>query len=162
MPKTKGVVFLIVWFIWASGKDLETLVRFSVSTDFYIFSSVGLGYLFFIIAITVFLANTASVYCLFRPQPFGLPVIFNALIAGAIQNILTFSFAVSNLVGVREAYATGREARGLPVREGAMDMLFTPNALIISLAIMIGFYLLVAYVTYRNGSYFRGPDAGSA
>ena len=162
MPKTKGVVFLIVWFIWASGKDLEALARFSVSTDFYIYSSVGLGYLFFMVAVPVFLANTAAVYYLFRPQPIGVPVIFNALVAGAIQNILSFSLAISNLEAVREAYATGREARGLPVREGAMDLLFTPNALTISMAIMLGFYMLVAYITYRNLSYFRGSEAGSA
>ena len=147
---------LLVWFIWATGKDLDALVRFSVSTDYYIFAAAGVPWLFFVTAIAVFLLNTATVYYLFRPQPIGLWVLMNALIAGVVQNVVTISLALPNMVSVREAYARSRELRGLSVREEALDMIFTPNAMAVSLALMLGLYALISFVAYRQRQYFRG------
>jgi len=52
--KTPGIIILIVWFIWSSGKDLDNLIHASGTTDYYIFSSNGLTPLLFFFAVTIF------------------------------------------------------------------------------------------------------------
>jgi hypothetical protein len=53
VPRSKVVVLLLVWFLWAAGKDLDALVRYSVTSDFYILASAGAGWLFFAMGIVV-------------------------------------------------------------------------------------------------------------
>jgi hypothetical protein len=154
----KLIILLMVWFFWATGKDLDALVRHSVLTDYYIFSAAGIPWLFFVMAIPVFLLNTATIYFLFRPQRAGLWVLLNALVAGAVQNIVTISFALPNLANVREAYARARELRGLPVREEALNMIFTPDAMAATVIVMLSLYALLAFIAYRKRQYFRGPE----
>ena len=156
VSKSKIVVFLIVWFLWATGKDLDALVRYSITSDFYVLSSVGLPWLYFAMGLVVFLLNTASVFYLFRPQPIGQRVLFNALAAAAVQNAITLSFALNNLSGVREAYARGRELRGLAVREEALDMIFTQPAMLVATAVMLAVYALIAFAVYRSKPCFYG------
>jgi len=54
------VVFLLVWFFWAAGQDLDLLVRHQLKTNFYIFQLNGLTALFFLIVVVVFCLNTAK------------------------------------------------------------------------------------------------------
>ncbi|MDD4963722.1 MAG: hypothetical protein PHI11_07385 [Gallionella sp.] len=154
MSKSKGVVFLIVWFMWATGKDLDTLVRYPISTDYYIFSSIGLEAVFFAMAGVIFLLNTSVVYCLYQPQTYGLRLLISSLSASAVYNIVAISIALQNISNVRAAYEKGRELRGLPVREEAMDMIFTQNSFVISIIITIALYLAIGLVAYRNKTYF--------
>jgi hypothetical protein len=168
MPKL--VILLLVWFFWAAGKDLDALVRHSVYTDYYIFTAAGVPWIFFFMVIGVFLLNTATIYFLFRPQRAGLWVLFNALIAGAVQNIVTIAFALPNLASVREAYARSRELRGLPVREDALNMIFTPSTMATTVVLMLCLYALIAFIAHRKRQYFLGngnvavqpPVAGDA
>lgn len=162
MLKSKTVIFLIVWFLWATGKDLDSLVRYSITSDFYVLSSVGLPWLYFAMGLAVFVLNTASVFYLFRPQPMGQRVLFNALAAATVQNTITLSFALNNLSGVREAYARGREIRGFTLREEAIDMILTQPTMLIATAVMLGVYALIALAVYRSKTYFYGVSGETA
>jgi len=162
VSKSKGVVLLIVWFMWATGKDLDTLVRYSISTDYYIFSSIGLEAAFFVMAGAVFLLNTSVVYCLFQPQIYGLRLLIASLSASAVYNIAAVSIALQNIPNVRAAYENGRELRGLPVREGAMDMIFTQSAFATSIVVTIALYLVIGFIAYRNKAYFYAAEHSDA
>src|SRR6185436_19198917 len=97
----------------------------------------GLMPLFFLFAAAVFLLDAATVIYLFRPRPAGFYVALSALAFSIIQSIVSVSLALSDLPGVRQAYAAGREARGLSVREGALDTIFTPRAMYLMLALLV-------------------------
>lgn len=164
MSRPRSAILLIVWFLWATGKDLDALARYSTTSDFYVFSSLGVPWLFFLLAGLVFLLNAASVFYLFRPQPIGYPVLLAALAAGAVQNLVTLALALNNIAGVREAYEIGRELRGLPVRQEALDMIFTPSAMWVAAGLSLAVYTALAWLVHRNRPLFFGPygDAGSA
>ncbi|MES2353011.1 MAG: hypothetical protein V4568_01210 [Pseudomonadota bacterium] len=160
MRKTKGIIFLIVWFIWAAVKDISCLIRPDVATDYYILSSVGLGALFFVMALAVFILNTVSVFYLFKPRPTGLLILFNALVAAVVQSTVTIVVTLSNLPGAREAYVNGRQQQGLPIRnEAAMNTIFSSSTMTLAWLMMIAFYATVAYFVYRNKAYFQPPTA---
>jgi len=157
----KLVIFLLVWFLWATGRDLDSLVRFSISTDYYVFLAADIPWLFFVMGFAVFALNTATVYCLFRPQPAGLWVLLNALIAGFVQNLVAFAFGIQNLANVREVYASNRELRGLPVREEALERFFTPHGLTMTLGVMFAVYALLALIAFQKKHYFCGTKQSS-
>ncbi|MCP4349571.1 MAG: hypothetical protein GY795_29165 [Desulfobacterales bacterium] len=155
MNKSKSVVFLIIWFMWSAGKDLDNLVRYSISTDYYIFSSNGLVPLFFIFGFSTFILNTSSVYFLCKPLRLGYYYILAALAVSAVQNITALLLAIPNLTGVRESYTIGRELRGLKVREEALDMIFTTEGMCSSLGFALAIYVLVAFFVVRKKAYFQ-------
>lgn len=154
MKKPRAVIFLLIWFIWSSGRDIDVLVRYSVSSDYYVFSSSGLVPLFFILAFSSFLLNTSAVYFIFKPLPQGYYYALAAPLASAVQSIVTILLAIPNMSGVREAYAIGRELRGLAVREKALDKIFTVEAMSISLVIVLIIYVAVVIALLKNKAYF--------
>jgi hypothetical protein len=157
VSRPRSIILLIVWFLWATGKDLDALARYSTTSNYYVFSATSLAWLFFALAAGVFLLNAASVFYLFRPQPVGYPVLLAALAAGTIQNVVTLALAINNVAGVRQAYEIGRELRGLPVRQEAMDMIFTPTAMLVASALSLAVYCVLAWLVYRNRLLFLGP-----
>lgn len=160
MQRPRPIILLILWFFWAAGRDLDALARFSISTDYYILASAGLAWLFFVLGGAVLLPNASAAFYLPRPTPPGFPVLLVALAAGALQNVVTVCLAFQDLPGVRAAYQTSRELRGLTVRsDELLDRLFTPTALWSSLAIGLVVYALVVWLARRNRAYFVGPDS---
>jgi hypothetical protein len=66
--------------------------------------------------------------------------------------------AIQDIPGVREAYAIGRELRGLAVREKALDKMFTVEAMVGALIIILVIYIFVFITTLRNKSYFESAQ----
>ena len=66
--------------------------------------------------------------------------------------------AISDIDGAREAYTVGREIRGLPVRQEALDAIFTPRALMLGGGLSILVYLGLAGLVLRNKPFFFGPS----
>ena len=151
--KTPGIIILIVWFIYSLGSDIYNLIN-AGGTDYYIFSSNGLTPLFFFFVVPVLLLDAATLRYLFRPRPAGFYVALSALALSLIQNIVSVSLALSDLSGVRQAYAAGREARGLSVREEALDMMFTPRAMYLALALLVLINAVAVFLIGRNRRYF--------
>jgi len=144
--------------MWAAGKDLESLARFSTTSDYYIFSSQGLSVLFFLVAGTIFLLNAASAWYLFRPEPVGYKVLLATLAASAAYSIASVLLVLSDLSGAREAYEIGREVRGLPVREADLNAIFTPKAIGIGLGLSLLVFVAIGALVVRNKRYFAGPE----
>ncbi|GFD88901.1 hypothetical protein KUL152_11270 [Tenacibaculum sp. KUL152] len=155
MKKSKSVILLIVWFMWATGKDLDAIVRYGITSDYYVFASNDLTSIFFIFAFSVFSLNTATVYYLFKPEKAGIYAAFIALGIALLQNVVTTLMALGNLQGVRDAYAAGREVRGLSVREDTLNLIFTPEGIYTSLAVMIAFYAVIGFILFKNRGYFN-------
>jgi hypothetical protein len=154
MQKSKSVIFLLIWFMWAAGQDLDLLVRHQIKSDFYIFQFNGLTILFFVLATTVFALNIMTIYSLFKAYFVGFYTAIASLSIGLLYNAIGLSLALKNLPGVREAYQTSREIRGLSIREEALDMIFTEQGMYYSFAAMLVFYILVFIFVLRNKDYF--------
>ncbi len=158
MNKTKGVIFLIVWFMWSAGQDLEMIARYSLKADYYIYSSVGLPWLFFVFAFGIFSLNIVTIFYLFRPLYIGYFTAIASLVLGAVQNITRLTLALDDLPGVRKAYENGRELRGMPIREEAMNMIFTPGSMQTAMYATLALYTVVLFFTIKNRSYFYGSS----
>lgn len=154
MQKSKSVIFLLIWFMWSAGQDLDLLVRHQIKTDFYIFQFNGLTALFFVLATTVFALNIMTIYSLFKPYFVGFYTAIASLSIGLLHNAISLKLAINNLQGIRDAYQTGREIRGLSIREEALDMIFTEQGMYYSLASILVFYILVFVFVLRNKAYF--------
>lgn len=79
----------------------------------------------------------------------------NALVIAATQNIFTFCLALRDLDAVRNVYAASREARGLPVREDALNMIFSQQGMYTSLLIMCVLYLVIGFLVFKKRTYLE-------
>ena len=155
MPKL--VLLLWVWFMWSAGKGLEALARHSATSDFYALASAGVSGLFFPMGITVVSLSALAAYCIWKPRPWTLRIVFVALGAGLLQNAITFGCAIRDLPGVREAYARGREARGLRVREEALDLMFTVQGAWAGALLTVLLYAAMAALAHKQRLLLSSP-----
>ena len=161
MIRNKVIVVVLVWFFWAAGQDLDAIVRYPVKTDYYILSSIGTPALYFAVIFLVFLLNIATIWYLFRPKPKGLWVAMTALGAGGTQTIVSLALVSQDIDGYRRIYAAGREARGLVVREEALDMIFSQGSLVIGGLVVMAFYVAIGVLIVWRKSYFSSPQGRS-
>ncbi|MCW5603577.1 MAG: hypothetical protein KIT18_03390 [Burkholderiales bacterium] len=154
---SRSLVVVLIIFLWGSGQALDGIVRFSIKTDYYLLSSVGLPWLYFIFTFGLFGLFVLSIYYLFRPAPIGLIACLATLGASVALTVLYAVMILNDLAGAREAYAVGREARGLPVREGALDMIFSLQGIITGSIVAIVLAAFAAYWVFRNARYFSSP-----
>jgi hypothetical protein len=151
------VWFLFVFFLWAVGKDFQLMVTHKSSVDYFIFESHNLLQLFFLFMTVTFILDFAGSYFLLRPSKAGFWVCLSAIGVGLINNVTALYLALSNLSGVREAYALSRELRGLPAREANLDRIFTPEGMQAGFAIASLFAVVAAALILLNRRYFYGP-----
>ena len=159
MKKTADIIILIVLFSWSTVKDLDNLIRATGTTDYYIFSTNNLAPLFFLFAVGALMLDAATVFYLFRPRPAGFYTALASPALSLVQGVVGMSLALADLPGVKNAYAAGREARGLPVRKETLDLLFTPTAIALVLAAMALLTAVIALIVLRNRPYFFQIDA---
>ena len=156
MKKNKSLWFLIVWFLWAVGKDCEMLYGHQTTSDYFVYSGLNIVPLFFILAVAVLILNLSALVLLIRRRLIGLKIAFGALVMGAIYNIITMGLGLTNIEGMKQAYIVSRETRGLPVKEESLSVMFTPSAFVVSLLVSFAFYGLIAYFIHKNRQHFEG------
>lgn len=159
--KNGWIVFLVVWFIWATGSDFQALVRFNTGTDYFIFQSAGVPWAFFVLAGLVAILDFCAVWYLLRPSRGGHFVIVAAMAMSAIYTAISWAVMSGNLDAVRDAYAISREARGLEVRPEAMEKIFSSQGLAITHTFGFVAYLAIALIGWLNKAYFRVANASA-
>ena len=151
--------FLFVFFLWAVGKDFQLMVTHQQGVDYFIFQHHNQLTLFFAFMSATFLLDFAASYFLLRPQPAGFWVCLAAVAVGLAYNGLALSYALADLSGVREAYAMGRELKGLPAREANLDKIFTPEGMQAAFGIAALFAVVGASFVVFNRKYFAVREA---
>jgi hypothetical protein len=153
-----AIWFLFVFFLWAVGKDFQLMVTHKQSVDYFIFESHNLLQLFFLFMTASVLLNFAASYYLLRPDKAGFWVCLAAITVGLINNATALYLALTDLPGVREAYALSRELRGLPAREANLDRIFTPEGMQAGFVIASLLAIAAVAVILWNRRYFYGPE----
>ena len=92
----------------------------------------------------------------------GFWITILSLIISSLENIIGFSIAMNNIYAARNAYVISRQARGLPIREEALDLAFSPNSMCIALGVAIGLALLWAILLFWKKSYFSDVESNTS
>jgi len=156
MKKNKTIWALIIWFIWAVGKDIEIFFRYKTTTDFFVYENLGVPPLFFIFAGLVLALNLATLFFLIKPKAIGFRIAIIALCTAFLQNLITMVLGLTNIKGMEKAYVISRESRGMLVREESLAMMFSPGMMGGMLFGVLLVYLGIGYFVWRNKGYFVG------
>ena len=153
---------LIVVFLWSAGKDLEYIFRHSTTTDYQLLEHFGLQTVFWIGIAALLTLDVLSLWCLFRPRPYGLGVLLTALSLWCLTNLTIGVTAMLNSDLARDSYVRSRQARELPVRYDALDFLFSPlvmGALLICAVLVV---LVWISLLFWKRAYFNAPRTSAA
>jgi predicted DNA-binding WGR domain protein len=146
--------FLIVFFLWAVGKDFQLIVGHQQGVDYFIFKHQNLLVFFYIFMLATFILDFAASYFLWNPRPVGFWVCLAAIAVGVSYNGLALIYALADLQGAREAYALSRELKGLPVREANLDRIFTTEGMQAAFGVTTLFSCIGAFFVTYNRKYF--------
>lgn len=133
LKKPKTIIVLIIIFLLAIVKDIEMLVRYQTTSDYQLFSIVGIGILVPIFAGALILMRAITVGYLFKPKLLGLRFGLASVAVDVIVSIIGWGISVADVASARTAYTVSRTARGLPVREGHMGFIFSPVGFTVTL-----------------------------
>lgn len=161
LKKSKTIILLIIIFLWSILKDIETLVRYSTTTDYQLLGTIGLAFLVPIFAGVLLALHFVALWYLFKPKPRGLRFGFVSVGIDAVVSLIVWGISVADMESARIAYTTSRAARGLSLREEHMEFLFSPIGLAVTLSIIIGTAFIVGYLLWRNRRYFSGMPNNS-
>lgn len=143
------VWILIVVFTWSMVRGLHSLFSHSTISDYQVLAHVDLGFLFLPMAILLLVLDGAGLWFLAHPRPAGFWTVLAAFIIPGVYRLSIGVLALRDLESARAAYARSREIRGLPVREEALDFIFsTPVHLALlagALLITIGWIFLLVW-----------------
>jgi hypothetical protein len=133
--------YLTLFLLFSVGRDFQTALTFSRSTDYVIFQIAGLNNAFVVCLAIGLVLDLAASYFVRRPRPVGFWVILAALGFAAIYNIVAFGLALADLEATKAAYMTSREVRGLPANPETAAKVFSPEGMKATLGIALFFAL---------------------
>jgi hypothetical protein len=152
--RPKIIILLLIVFLWLFGKNLEHLLRFSVSPNYYLLAQIDLKILFFVFKLLLFILYGGTVWFLWKPKPIGFLVAISSLIVSFLEETTTFLIGINNIDAVRNATIIWRQVRGLPIREDLLNMIFTPSGMWISFSVVQCLNLLMAGLLFWKRNYF--------
>ncbi len=156
MPKALIIVFTL--FVWDSGQVLDSIVRYSIKIDYYLWESLGLPWVFFVTQFASLALLVAALTVLWEPRPFGLKICLFQSAWMAVYGIISTTLIFRDIPGVREVYMLGREVRGLSVRPEAADLIFTTNGIWSTLIFSVVFALIIAFIVWQQRLWFIGAE----
>lgn len=154
LKRPKIIILLLIVFLWLFGKNLEHLLRFSISPSYHLLAQVNMESIFFVFRFLLFILYGGTVWFLWKPRHIGFRLALSSLIVSFLKNTMTLSIGINNIDTAKNAYVIWRQARGLPVREEPLNMMFTPSGMYISFGIAFGVTLLLAILSLWKRSYF--------
>lgn len=155
-PKT--LIGLLVFFCWIDARSLGWLLFPSTSVSYHYYSALGYPWVHSVVEVlTVAFAATATGY-LWRPREGWYQATLVTLAAFAVMSIAGSWHMLNHVEVVRAAYRTSRAARGLPVPEERLAVMFTSSALLYTSLAAVAFFGLLAFLAWRRRAYVAPDD----
>ncbi len=149
-PKSKTTSLLIIIYALAIWFDVANFSNYKVTSDYAIYENLNISFLFLPIQVILLALNILTVFYLLRRKLSGLYFGISSLVVSFLTTMGGFIFTLFNSELMKEFYRTSREARGLAVREDALDFFFsTQGILLIGLSALL-WYIFVGFLLYQN------------
>jgi len=154
MKRPVAIWFLIIFFIWAVGKDIQLVVTHKISTDYAVFQHYEMLQIFYVFATVIFILDFLTSYFLVRPRKIGFWIALSSIVTSIVYSGLSLTLSIRDLQAVRTAYEIHREARGLIVRKELLDKIFTPEGMQATFAFSALVSVAACLIIVRNKRYF--------
>ena len=153
-PRSKTVILLIVVFVWSALKGTERIVTGSSDADRILFDQVGMGSLATLGLFVTLGLDVAAIWYLVKPRRIGWHIALTAIGIPAALTTAGLLIGRAHPDALRAAMIVSREARGLPVREGAIELAMDPINSLLLVAGSLAISALLAFLVVWNRSYF--------
>ncbi len=153
------LVALIVVFALAAGMRVYYLARPHASTDAFLLSHHGYGWAFYPWFFAVAVLDVYVVQGIARRWYSAVAVGLISIAVSAGSAAAMLALAASDLEATRGAYAENRMERGFPVREEALEFVFSAPYLLSATAALLLFHLLIVFLLLRARKHLHGTQA---
>ncbi len=150
---------LIVVFALAAGMRVYYLARPHASTDAFLLSHHGYGWAFYPWFFAVAVLDVYVVQAMARRWYSAVAVGLISIAVSAGSAAAMLALAASDLEATRGAYAENRMERGFPVREEALEFVFSAPYLLSATAALLLFHLLIVFLLLRARKHLHGTQA---
>lgn len=121
--------YLTLFLLSGVGRDIQTAIAFSRSTDYAIFEAAKMDGAFVVCLSITLVLDLAASYFVLRPRAVGFWVILAALGFAAIYNVVVFDLAFRDLKATEAAYMASRALRGVPANPDTVHKVFSPEGM---------------------------------
>lgn len=146
----KSIYFLLFIYILAVWFDVVNFSNYKVTSDYAIYENLNIGFLFLPIQVVLLALNILTVFYLLRHKLKGLYFGVSSLVVSFITTMGGFVFTLLNPELMKEFYRISREARGLSVREEALDLFFSTQGILLIGLVTLLWYMFVGFLLHKN------------
>ena len=158
--KTPLMLFaLITVFALAAGSRVYHLARPNSSTDAFVLEHHGYGLAFYLLFFVIAALDVYVVQALARREFLAVPVGAVSIAVSAGSAVAIFALAATDLEATKSEYAKNRIERGFPVREEALEAVFSVPYLLGVTAAVVLFHILVLFLLLRARKYLHRSPA---
>ena len=104
--------------------------------------------------VVILILDVLAVVFLLRPKRIGFPICLTSIALSAVQTVAGTLIGRAYPDALGSAMTISREARGLPVREGAVELAQDPVISLLMLLATMAVYGFLTVVLIRNRAYF--------
>ncbi|MFA4873012.1 MAG: hypothetical protein WC659_03700 [Patescibacteria group bacterium] len=153
--RPKIITILIIVLVWLFVRTLFDLLRYQTVSDYNILNNFGFGVLYIVFALAVLIVTGSAAVFVFKQYPRAFPIAVAGIVLYLFFTVVMFVISFTHVDLAKDAYIISREARGLAVRQEALDFTFSP----VGMAVNFGIYFLVFIVLliglFKNKKYFN-------
>lgn len=158
MKRPKTIIVLIVFYLYSFLRGLQRAFMFSSNPDYYVYTELGLSFLFFVISLPGLILTGMTLWYLWKPKPIGFWLAIAGLVLGLIDTLIGLVITVVNPDVIRRAMILYREARGLRAPQEVIDSMLSPSGIAVTYGIVIGTTLLIMALIYWKRDYFLNSE----
>lgn len=145
MKRSKMLWVVTLFFVWAALKTAGSVYGAQYVSDYALLSTIGFGYLFYVINVPLMLGEAAAAYLLLKRRAGSFVVAGTVIAVEVINGIFMGAIAMRHLDEAKVVYIKSREARGLTVRQENIDSIVSVQGIALAVLACVAFYILLYY-----------------
>ena len=126
----------------------------SGAADRILLDHVGLKWVAIAALLIIPLLDVAAVWYLFSPRPIGFIVCVSSIVLQGAETVVALVVGRLHPDALRHAMIVSRQARGLPARREAIEMMMNPTAFGLMLGGSVVISAFLTYLVWRHRNHF--------
>lgn len=148
--RSKKFWAVTIIFIWAAVLSLEDVVLAASVADYNVLDQIGLGPLFFVLAVPVLVGEALTGFLLVKRHARAFIVGAGTLAYQCVANVILGVIMAMNIDLAKQLYMESRDARGMTERSiEEIDMIVSPMGITAGVALIVFWWAIVFYYLWR-------------
>ena len=144
----------MIVLVWLFARTLFDILRYQTVSDYNVLNHFGFGVLYIVFALAVLVVTGSAAVFVFKKYTRAFQIAVASFILYLFFTVIMFVISFTHVDLAKDAYVISRGARGLVVRQEALDFTFSPVGMAVNFGIYLAVFVVLLIGLIKNRRYF--------